>query len=211
MSTFFSFWASFFPPWNFLEEWSKTTRVYSGLSKKRLSFQCPFAAYNCRKRLELNVRNDVGDIRRSLGLLKCLQILLKQCNSVYNVLFGCATILLISYVVLCTYGAIRFHGLIAASFACIGTSCTVFLAILLAIMAEFNSKSKVLLVAFRRSIVSSRNFATRMEFEMVRRHVRALTALKFHVGGLYFVDKAIVMTTFKIIFDFTVNLLILHR
>ena len=167
-----------------------------------------FTVY-CRTQLQLYI-NDADDIKGAFRFYRCLQILLNECNSVYNALFGCATILLISYAVLCTYGAIRFHGLIAASFACIGTSCTVFLAILLGITAEFNSKSKLLLVALGRSIVSSGSRTTRKELAVLRRRVRAMTDLKFHVGGLYFVDKAIVMTTFKIIFDFTVNLLILH-
>ena len=84
------------------------------------------------------------------------------------------------------------------------------MAILLGTTAEFNSKAKLLLVAFRQSTVSCRRVATKNEFAMLRRQLRGLNELKFQVGGLYSVDKALVMTTFKIIFDFTVNLLILH-
>ena len=73
-----------------------------------------------------------------------------------------------------TYGAVRFHGLIAASFGCIGISCTIFLAILLGITAEFNSKSKLLLVAFRQSSVSFRCAATKNEIAMLRRQMRPI-------------------------------------
>ena len=163
----------------------------------------------CRQQLQKPMI-DVVDIRRSFRHYRCLQILLKECNSVYSALFGCTTILLILYAILCTYGAMRFHGLIAASFGCFGTSCTAFLGIILGITAEFNSKSKLLLVAFGRSIVNCRRVTMRTELATLRRQLRAVNELTFHVGGLYFVDKTIVMTTFKIIFDFTVNLLILH-
>ena len=163
----------------------------------------------CRQKLEQQVY-DVAKVKRSFRNYRCLQILLQKCNAVYNYLVGCGTVLLILYAILCTYGAVRFHGLIAATFVCIGTSCTAFLAILLGTTAEFNSKSKLLLVAFRRSVVGRSTTATRGELAMLRRQLGAMTDLKFQVGGLYFVDKAIVMTTFKIIFDFTVNLLILH-
>ena len=70
--------------------------------------------------------------------------------------------------------------------------------------------SKLLLKAFARSIVSGRSLATRGELVLFWRQLLPMNELKLHVGGLYFVDKAIVMTTFKIIFDFTVSLLILH-
>ena len=153
---------------------------------------------------------EVKDAQRSFKLYRSLQILLKGCNAVYNVLIGSAVVLLILFSVFCTYGAIRFHGLIAISFAWIGISCTGFLAILLGIMAEFNNKSKLLLVAFDRSVVRSRRVLRKGEFAMLRRQLRAMTDLKFRVGALYYVDKGVVMTTFKIIFDSTVNLLILH-
>ena len=153
---------------------------------------------------------EVEDAQRSFRLYRCLQLLLKDCNSVYNALLGSAIILLILFSIFCTYGAIRFHGLIATAFAWIGTSCTVFLAILLGIMAEFNYKSKLLLVTFSRSVVRSTGALRKIEFAMLRRQLRAMTDLKFRVGALYYVDKGVVMTTFKIIFDSTVNLLILH-
>ena len=137
-------------------------------------------------------------------------MLLKECNTVYNVLLGNTSILNTLFAIFCTYDAIRFHGLVAISFAWIGTNCTVFLAMLLEIIADLNGNSKHVLVLFRRSAVKCRRAGLAREFAIVRRQLRAETELRFQMGALYFVDKRNVMTVFKIIFDFTINLLILH-
>ena len=81
---------------------------------------------------------------------------------------------------------------------------------LLGIMADFNSKSKLLLVVFRWKTITCRNSGTAGDFALMKRQLRAMKALRFQMGSLYFVDKQNVMTVFKIIFDFTINLLILY-
>ena len=150
------------------------------------------------------------DIQKSLRLYRCLQLLLKECNVVYDVLLGSTFVLNALFAVLCTFGSIRFHGLVAVGFAWIGTSCTVLLAMLLGVMADFNGKSKLLLVMFRWNALNCRRGPIICEFGILKRQLRAVTELKFQVGALYFVDKQNVMTVFKIIFDYTINLLILH-
>ena len=162
-----------------------------------------------RKRLE-DRRLDFKNVQTSLELYRCLQLLLKECNSVYAVLLGNTSILNTLFAIFCTYGAIRFHGLVGISFAWIGTNCTAFLAMMLGIMADFNGKSKQLLIMFKLGAVKCKRDATAGDSALLQRQLRALREMRFQMGALYFVDKQNVMTVFKVIFDFTINLLILH-
>ena len=77
-----------------------------------------------------------------LRLYRNVQLLMCELNEVYGMLIIGVKILLILFAVFCTYGGIRFGGMLAMCLAWIGFSTTTYLAVMLNTMGEFREKCK---------------------------------------------------------------------
>lgn len=146
-----------------------------------------------------------------LSLYTCLHLQLDELNRVYMITLAGAKILLVLFSVFCTYGAIRLNGIMAISLGWIGSSCTIFLAITLNTLAEFNVQSMSALQVFRKQMAAGSSNDGETPSKWFRMKVNSLREFRVQIGSAYYIDKPIILTTFKIIFDATINFLLMNK
>ena len=159
-----------------------------------------------RREGELPVVNNNWFYR--LRLYRDVQLLMCELNQVYGMLIIGAKILLILFAVFCMYGGIRFEGALAMCLAWIGFSTTTYLAMMLNTMGEFREKSDHALRQWKREMADS-GPGHGVNMHWLRRTLRSMPVTGINVGSFYFMDKAIVLTIFRIIFDAVTNALLL--
>ena len=112
--------------------------------------------------------------------------------------------------VFCTYGALRMHGLLAIFLLSVGVFTQVFLITLLMTLGEVHSRSKNFLRRTLRSIAGPGGQKSRCDVKWMRKQMLCLPALSLRIGWAYEIDKPIVLTILKILFDSTVNFLLVN-
>ncbi|CAG7828314.1 unnamed protein product [Allacma fusca] len=91
------------------------------------------------------LRRNIREAGRMFRVYRNLQVLLSDAMDTVFVIFRGGKVLMISFAIFCTYGAIRLPGIMALTMAVIGFNCTVLLAILLDLMGNFHHKSTQIL------------------------------------------------------------------
>ena len=148
--------------------------------------------------------------RRFIRLFRLLDLLIQDCSRVLSVLYGSCHLLAICVSITCTYGAIRFNGALAISLGWIGSSITVFLAIIVGLFGRFNHSSILALRRIRKRQAGLHLAGKEIHSRWLRREIRCLRDLRLGVGSAFFYDKILLLTTFQIILQNTANLLLLQ-
>ena len=112
--------------------------------------------------------------------------------------------------VLCGYVAIRFHGLTALSVAWTGLNVTIILAAYVTALGNINSSSKNSIEIIRKQPAVLQRMRKYAERKWLQKEVLCLQDLRISMGSVYFYDSGLFVTTFEIIFENTVNLLLLY-
>ncbi|CAG7690352.1 unnamed protein product [Allacma fusca] len=137
--------------------------------------------------------------KNSLKTYKILRLLLKESSKAVGPAFEGSKVLLILFAIYCTYGAIRLQGLVAVTMGVIGINCTLLLAVGLQTLGDIHHKSSSILDLYERTYGG----------QQIRATLKELPALKFNIGSFYNIDRSMVLTFFKIVFDSTANFLLM--
>ena len=144
----------------------------------------------------------------SLKLYAQIQRLVAEFSENFCRVLQGSKVLLVFLAIFCTYGGVRFHGLLAVCLGWIGISTTSFLLVLLGTLGEFHNKSKKLLLQWKRQAADVKDLRRAL---WLRKHIRSLNTICINFGSFYYIDKPIVLTCFKIIFDAVTNFLVLNK
>ena len=155
---------------------------------------------------------NVSSFEKLLFLHQNLRILVVEYNQVYGFILVSTKICFISFAMFGAYGAFRTAGALMVFIFSGGIFSTCFLVLYIVLLGEVHDRSKVLLSAARSTtfLVSKR----RRDPECVlwlRKVLRSCREMKVEVGSAYFIDKPIVLTTFQILFDCTINFLLMTK
>lgn len=107
-------------------------------------------------------------------------------------------------IVFCTYGAVRFSGLLAAGMAGLATFSVAVLVIWFTSLSELHLLSTELLEKWRRDP------GIGLGMPWTRKRIRALKELKVVVGSYYYVDRPMVATMIMTIIEETANFLLVN-
>ena len=130
-------------------------------------------------------------------------------NRVYFTTLASTKVFFVSFGMSCTYGVLRMHGMLRLFLLTIAIFSISFLVMLLMVAGEFHSRSRAFINAARTRLAIEITSNPGHQVKWLRRYLRTLPELKVKVGSLYFIDKPIVLTMFRIIFDSIINFLLL--
>ena len=140
-----------------------------------------------------------------------MEMELREGIQVFSILLVGAKVLLMLFAIFCTYGAIRFHGILGIALGVVGTSTTVFLGVMMNTFAEFNSRSVRVLQKLKEKATDP-SFIESCGWRplLYLKHLEGVPPLKIQIASMYFIDKALVLMLLKIITENIVNFLLLH-
>ena len=144
-----------------------------------------------------------------MKLYRTLHVLVLEYNKVYSIIIASTKICIFSFAVFGVYGSLRKDGVMALFLLTLGIFSVGFLAVYLLLTAELHSSSSAFLAAARQQLQGGLAPKYDMEIWWLRKYLRSLPVLKVQVGSAYFIDKPIVLTTFRIEFESIINFLIM--
>ena len=144
-----------------------------------------------------------------LGLYQKLGLILMEYKRVYFIIVARNKVFFVSFGMFCTYGVLRMHGMLRLFLPTIAIFSISFLVMFLMVAGEFHSRSRAFINAARTRMTMKITQNRGHEIKWLRRYLRTLPELKVHVGSLYYIDKPIVLTMFKIIFDSIISFLLM--
>ena len=144
-----------------------------------------------------------------MKLYQKLHVLVLEYNQVYSVIILSTKVCISSFAIFGVYGSFREQGLMALFLLTLGIFSIGFLAVYMVLTGELHSSSAAFLAAASRQIEMTMFRRHDMETKLLIRYMRSLPVLKVEVGSAYFIDKPIVLTTFRIDFENIINFLIM--
>ena len=144
-------------------------------------------------------------IRQSLKMYQKLAILEKSAHNLFcTILFPGIKIAATVGTIFCSYGILRMDGIIRILLPVIGMTCISLVVTLLSTLSEFDSESKRISGLVK--TVEIQLGLTLWE----RKMARSLNLIRIKMGSSYVVDKECVLTVLQIVFNSTINFLILN-
>ena len=116
---------------------------------------------------------------------------------------------LILFAVFCAYGTFRTVGFLAVFFFCGGIFSVCFLMLYIMLLGEVYDRSHGFLSMARKKVSWSKYRDGAENVLWLRKYLLSFREMKVEVGSAYFIDKPIVLTTFKILFDSIINFLLM--
>ena len=110
----------------------------------------------------------------------------------------------------CVYAAIRFNGMLSITLGVIGMNITTVFAAYVTTVGNINWSSKKSVTMVRQQPAALHRAGKDIESKWLQREIRCLQDLRIQMGSVFFYDKALVLTTFEIILQNIVNLLLLY-
>ena len=169
---------------------------------------------NCRRRLKDERWKSRHPVMELLRLYQKLHILVVEYDILFLILLTSTKVCLISFATFGVYGALRTTGFIAAFLFVAAVFSISFEIIYLMILGEVHSKSTAFLTAAHSQVgmeVGVTGIEGKAELLWRRKVLKSLPILKMRVKAAYFVDKPIVLTTVKILFDTIINFLLMTK
>ena len=167
----------------------------------------------CRKSRFLLLQpggNDGERHIRFLRLFRSLRLLVEHCSQTLMFCYAGTHCGLMCLALFCTYGAIRLHGTLSVCLGWIGVNVTIFLAIIIGLYGNFNHSSKLALRVARKRPTLLHSKGRRAESKLLQREICCLQELRLRMGSAFFYDKILLLTTFQILLQNLVNLLLLQ-
>ena len=112
--------------------------------------------------------------------------------------------------IICGYAAIRLHGVLSVCLGWTGMNITIVLAAFIPALGNTNCSSRKSIKMIRQRPAVLQRAGKETERKWLEREVRCLQDLRMRMGSAFFYDKGLVVTTFEIILQNIVNLLLLH-
>ena len=112
--------------------------------------------------------------------------------------------------IICTYSAIRLHGVLSISLGWTGLNITMILATYVSTLGNINCSSKSSIRMARQRPVVLHKVGKDVEGKLLQREVRCLQEIRIRMCSVFFYDKTLVVTTFEIILKIVMNLLLLY-
>ncbi|CAG7815351.1 unnamed protein product [Allacma fusca] len=153
-------------------------------------------------KLSYVTRNSLRQPDELLKTYWCIKLLLIWFLKIYVdfISLGMKTFL-ISWIVFCTFGAVRMHGLTSFALGFMATFSFGFLIFAFTVFAEVPVISSGVIECLRRSS---------MDNELLRRRIKSLPVITVKLNGLYRVDKGMVLTMMDSVINLTMTLLLLN-
>ena len=146
-------------------------------------------------------------VKEWMFLYQKLRVLVLEYNTVYGLVLVSTKICFITFAMFGAYGAVRTEGVLALFLFSVGVFSVCFLILYIMLLGEVYDRSKDFLSAARKNLSERRRDAEGALW--LRKYFRSFREMKIQVGSAYFIDKAIVLTTFKILFDSIINFLLM--
>ena len=170
-----------------------------------------FQFYNAR--IRITERQEAFRMRKTrkdmMTLYQTLHVLVLEYNKVYTIIIASTKICIFSFAIFGVYGSLRTDGVMALFLLTLGVFSVGFLAVYLLLTGELHSSSTAFLAEARQQLQMGMGRKYDMDTRWLRKYLRSLPVLKVQVGSAYFIDKPIVLTTFRIEFESIINFLIM--
>ncbi|CAG7815375.1 unnamed protein product [Allacma fusca] len=134
-----------------------------------------------------------------------IQLLMNLANQIYGqIIVPCAKVLMMSWCVYSTYGAIMMHGVLSLAHGFVAIFSFGYLAVLFTFLAQLQGRSSDVKVYWREHLNSSYD-------PWFRKSLKSLPDITFKLRGLYFVDRHMVLAMLQAIIENTVTFLLWNR
>ena len=147
--------------------------------------------------------------KKFLRLFRSLRLITEECSRVALLLNGGAHAVGMGILIICTYVSIRFHGVLSICLGWTGLNVTTILVFFVMKQGNINCSSKKSMKMVLQRPAALHQAGKESEGKWLQREVRSVQELRMRMGSLFFYDKALVVTTFDIILQNIVNLLLL--
>ena len=168
---------------------------------------------HCRIRLSTSVIPYGGhrnlSLKEWLVLYQRLRVLVLEYNHRYGLVLVSTKTCFISFAMFGAYGAFRTEGVLAIFLFSVGVFGVCFLILYIILLGEVHDRSKDFLSMARQNVCWNKGPGDKDSVLWLRKYLRSLREMRVEVGSAYFIDKAIVLTTFKILFDSMINFLLM--
>ena len=151
---------------------------------------------------------EVNNIR-FLRLYRSLDLLIEEFNRALGMIYIGFHYGEMCIVMFCIYGAIRLNGILAIALGFIGSNLLAILTVLVSQLGQINHSSKGTLKALHKRPKMSYCMGKQGESKWLRREVMGLRELRVRMGSSFYYDKVLLLTTFQILLQNIVNLLLL--
>ena len=145
-----------------------------------------------------------------LRLFRSLRLFTEQSSQTLVFCYGGTHGGLMCLALYCTYGAIRLHGTLSISLGWIGVNVIIFLAIIISQYGNLNYFSKLALRVARKRPSVLHSEGKRAQSKLLWMEIRCLRELRLRMGSAFFYDKILLLTTFQILLQNLVNLLLIQ-
>ena len=134
-------------------------------------------------------------------------------DHVFRIVLIAGKVCLISLATFCTCGVVRSHGVLALFLLTFSILSMCSLVIYLMLLGELNHQSRLFFKTIKMHLLTKYACSEKHKKELARvqRYLLTMRELKVQMGSIYYVDKPIVLTTFKIMFDIVVNFVIIQK
>ena len=167
----------------------------------------PTFRYRLQQEMDWRLPNP-KTLRRSRRMYRCLYLQMDHFSRTFVVAYGSIHLGLVVLAIFCSYGSVRFHGLLAFGFAWMFTACLVMLVLLVLALAAVNRKSKATLESMQKVAKSLFVGLKGPQRRMLRREMSNMQGLKVRVGSMFYYDSPLLLTTLDVLLTNAVNLLL---
>ena len=163
----------------------------------------------CRIQLETGRRlTDTKQLLMILRLYRCLYLQVNEFSRTFVAAYGSIHLGLIVLTIFCSYGSIRFNGLLALGCAWIFTVCLVIVIVVVTALSTVNRKSRRTLESMEKAVTNLAVGSRQPKRGMLWREMRNMQELKVTLGSVFYYDKPLLLTTFEILLQNATNLLL---
>ena len=142
-------------------------------------------------------------------------MLVVEFNGIFSLVIGVIHALNMCIAIFCAYGTVRLHGILASGFGIFGADILVMITIFVNTLANVNQGSRQFLRGIKKlattaTVGKERQGLRPRDSIIMLRELSTLHELRISIGSSFFYDKGIVLTTLQIIFQTSINFILMH-